>query len=216
MLPWTEYFKILISLIVIVNPIGAIPIFVSLTGHQASRERKRTVLISAVAVALVLMGACLLGNTILQFFGITIGSFRVGGGILLILLAVSMFHAKQDASKHLPEEEAEAGEKADVAVVPLAIPLLSGPGAISTVIIFSQQLPGPTHSGLIILACLLASVVVWTVLRLAIVISAKLGKTGINIITRLMGLILAATAVEFIVSGLKELIPALSAGTMPM
>ncbi|MEN6441763.1 MAG: MarC family protein [Syntrophobacter sp.] len=214
MLSWTEYLKILIALTVIVNPIGVIPIFMSLTGHQPSEERKRTALISALAAGLVLIGACLLGDTILRFFGITIGSFRVGGGILLILLAVSMFHAKQDASKHLPEEEAEAGGKADIAVVPIAIPLLSGPGAISTVIIFSQQLSGPRHSGLIVIACLLVSVVVWITLRLAIGISAKLGKTGINIITRLMGLILAATAVEFIVSGLKELLPALTVTPM--
>ncbi|HOV85794.1 MAG TPA: YchE family NAAT transporter [Syntrophobacteraceae bacterium] len=209
MFVWTEYIKIFTALLVIVNPIGVLPIFVSLTGHQSAKERRRTALVSSVTMGVVLMAACLLGDSLLRFFGISVASFRVGGGILILLIAVAMFHAQPSASKQTPEEAAEAGEKADVAVVPLAVPLLSGPGAISTVIIYAHQLPDWKHAGLLLAVCLLVALTVWLTLRLAIPIGNALGRTGINIVTRLMGLILAAIAVEVLVGGVTVLLPGL-------
>jgi multiple antibiotic resistance protein len=212
MLELTEYLKILIAVVVIVNPIGAVPVFVGIAGSQSSVERRRTALTSALAVGVVLSAASLLGDSLLSFFGISISSFRVGGGILLLLLAVSMFHAQQSPSKQIPEEATEAEKKPDIAVVPLAIPLLSGPGAISTVIIYSHQVQGLIHRGMILLICAGVAIIVWVTLRAAIPIGAALGKTGINIVTRLMGLILAAIAVELVVSGLAKLLPGLVSG----
>lgn len=212
MLTWAEYAKILIAVLVIVNPFGAIPAFVSLTGHQSTTERQRTARVTALSVAVVLILACLLGESLLRFFGISMASFRVGGGILVMLLAVTMFNAQLSGSKHTPEEAKEAEHKTDVAVVPLALPLLSGPGAISTVIIYIDQASNWLHLGILVAACLTVSLVVWITLRLAIPIGAAMGKTGINIVTRLMGLVLAAIAVEIIVSGLGTLLPGLMRG----
>ncbi|MBP8645378.1 MAG: YchE family NAAT transporter [Syntrophobacteraceae bacterium] len=205
----TEYLKIFTALLVIVNPIGALPIFVTLTSHQSERERRRTAVVSAVSTGVVLIVACLLGDSLLQFFGISVASFRVGGGILILLMAIAMFHAQPSASKQTPEEAAEAGEKADVAVVPLAIPLLSGPGAISTVIIYAHQMPDWKHGALLVALCPLIAFIVWLTLRLAVPIGNALGRTGINIVTRLMGLILAAIAIEVIASGVAVLLPGL-------
>ncbi len=209
MFAWAEYVKILVAVLVIVNPFGAIPAFVSLAGSQPEAERRRTAQITALSVAVVLIMACLLGESLLRFFGISMASFRVGGGMLVMLLAITMFNAQLSGSKHTPEEAKEAEHKADIAVVPLAVPLLSGPGAISTVIIYADQAPDWTHKGTILGICLIVALVVWITLRLAVPIGAALGKTGINIVTRLMGLILAAIAVEIIAGGIGKLFPGL-------
>lgn len=211
MLAWAEYVKILVAVIVIVNPFGAIPAFVSLTGCQSARDRQATARVTAIAVCIVLVLACLLGESLLRFFGISMASFRVGGGILVMLLAVTMFNAQLSGSKHTPEEAKEAQEKNDVAVVPLAVPLLSGPGAISTIIIYIDQAPEPAwiHHAVMIGICVIVALSVWITLRLAIPIGTALGKTGINILTRLMGLILAAIAVEITAGGLGKLLPGL-------
>ncbi|MFZ2447447.1 MAG: YchE family NAAT transporter [Syntrophobacteraceae bacterium] len=209
MLPWVEYTKIFIAVLVIVNPIGALPVFVSLTANQSTQDRRRTAHMTAFSVGVVLIIACLLGEWVLRFFGISMASFRVGGGILVMLLAIAMFNAQISGSKQTTEEATEAEHKSDIAVVPLAIPLLSGPGAISTVIIYIDQAPSWGHTGILIACCILVSLAVWLTLRLAIPIGVTLGKTGINIVTRLMGLVLAAIAVEIIVSGLGALLPGL-------
>ncbi len=129
-----------------------------------------------------------------------------------MLLAITMFNAQLSGSKATPEETKEAEKKDDIAIVPLAIPLLAGPGAISTVIIFGEHPSDWGHKGLLIACCVLVSITVWITLRMAIPIGAWLGKTGINIVTRLMGLLLAAIAVEIIAGGLSKLLPGLVKG----
>lgn len=210
MLSWTEYLKVFTALLAIVDPIGSIPVFVSLTDNQETAERYRTARIAAITTASVLVGACLFGDSLLRLFGVGIASFRVGGGILLLLMAVTMFHAERSRSRQTPEEAIEAGERTGVGVVPLAIPLLSGPGAISTMIIYSAQGNGPVHSAVLAGGAVLLGLVVWVSLRLAAPIGGLLGRTGINIVTRLMSLLLAAIAVEFVVGGLAELLPGLA------
>lgn len=209
MLSWPEYLKIFIALLAIVNPIGSIPLFISLTDNQEERERYRTAAIAAVTAAAVLAGSCLFGDAVLRLFGVSIASFRVGGGILLLLMAISMFHAEHTRSRQTPEEAVEAEERTGVAVVPLAIPLLSGPGAISTMIIYTTQGAGPAHLAILVGGSLLMGAIVWLSLRLAIPIGSFLGRTGINIATRLMSLLLAAIAVEFIAGGIGQLFPGL-------
>ena len=211
MLTWTVYLKIFTALLAIVDPIGSIPIFISMTDHLGGAERKRTARTAAVTMAAVLVGACVFGDAVLRLFGVTLASFRVGGGILLLLMAIAMFHAENSRSRQTPEEAAEAGERGGggVGAVPLAIPLLSGPGAISTMIIYTAQGEGPSHMAVMIGGSALLGAIVWVSYRLAIPIGSRMGRTGINIVRRLMSLLLAAIAVEFITGGLGELFPAL-------
>jgi multiple antibiotic resistance protein len=183
-----------------------------MVSSQPEPVRRRIAALSAFSVAIVLITSCLFGEFLLHFFGVSMAAFRVGGGILVMLVAVAMFHAQLSWSKATPEETREAEHKEDVAIVPLAIPLLAGPGAISTVIIFANQSSTLVHKGSLSLVCALVAVVVWITFRMAIPIGKWLGKTGINVVTRLMGLLLAAIAVEIIVSGLGKLLPGLLRG----
>jgi multiple antibiotic resistance protein len=205
MFPWNEYVKIIIALIVIIDPLGAIPIFVSLTADQSQQERKHTAYIAALSVSIILVVSCLVGEWILRLFGISIASFRVGGGILLLLMSIAMMHAKGSAAKHTDTEDEEAHGKEHIAVVPLAIPLLAGPGAISLAIIYAEKMTGVINKGFLLVSCVTVGFLMWGSLRLALPISKLLGRTGINIATRIMGLILAAISIEFIASGAKVL-----------
>ena len=209
MLDWAEYTKFFLALLVIVNPVGAVPLFVSMTEQHTVDEKRRIARAASAAVAVVLVLAAIAGQPLLAFFGITIASFKVGGAILILLLAISMMHATPTGEKQTPEEAREAADKESIAVVPLAIPLLSGPGAISTTIIYSTGRSSLSHILLIIACCLLVSLVTWVALRAANPVSLWLGKTGVNIAIRLMGLLLAAVAVEIFTSGILVLLPGL-------
>ncbi len=210
MVEWVEYAKFFAGLLSIVNPIGSIPIFVNLTANQSPAERHRTGLLAAVSVAMVLGVVLVTGEALLHFFGITVSSFRVGGGILILLMSISMMNARMSPVKQTEEEAQDAAEKHSVAVVPLGIPLLAGPGAISTVIVYAHSDPSLTHHLLLGAEILGVAGAVWVSFRLAPFIASKLGRTGINVVTRIMGLIMAAIGIEFIANGLKELLPGLS------
>lgn len=205
----SEYIKTFIALLVIVNPVGTIPLFVAMCGTETPAEQRRIAKRAAIAVAIVLVVSALLGQLLLDFFGITIASFKVGGAILILLMAISMMQAMPMRTRQTPEEAEEAIEKASVAVVPLAIPLLAGPGAISTTIIYATERSGVAHLILIVICCLAVALLTWLALRIATPITDVLGKTGINIAVRIMGLLLAAVAVEIFVSGLTTLMPGL-------
>lgn len=146
----------------------------------------------------------------LGFFGITLSSFRVGGGILILLMSISMMNARMSPVKQTEEEAQDAAEKNSVAVVPLGIPLLAGPGAISTVIVYAHLDSSPMHYLLLAAEILGIAGAVWLSFRLAPFIASRLGKTGINVVTRIMGLIMAAIGVEFIANDLKQIFPGLS------
>lgn len=210
MLDWTEYVKILVAILVIVNPLGAIPFFISLTSSLSPRDRRHIPNVTSLSIAIVLMVSALVGEMLLAFFGISIASFKVGGGILLMLMAVSMMQAQQSRSRQTREEAIEAEEKDSIAVVPLAIPLLAGPGAISTVIIYTSQSTHPFHYVLIMLSGIVVAGAVWIALQSAERVARLLGRTGINIAMRLMGILLAAIAIEFIASGAVSLLPGLA------
>jgi len=211
MLEHSDYIKFFIGLLAIVNPIGAIPVFISLTADATAAQRLKTVNVVALTVFIILLSALIAGEFMLSFFGITVNSFRVGGGILILLMAVSMMHAKISPAVQTKEEVEESLARDSVAIVPLAIPLLAGPGAISTVIIDAHKAKGFADYGMIALAIVVVSTLLWLVLRLSPWIARHISATGINIFTRIMGLILAAIAVEFIASGMKGLFPPLAA-----
>lgn len=206
---YTYLLKVAIALIAIVNPIGCLPIFISATSGWSKDERSRTARTVAITVMIVLSISAFIGDKILDFFGITIPSFQVGGGILLLLIAISMMHGKQSATRQTPEEAQDLSEREVIAIVPLSIPLLAGPGAISSMILTAQQHPGFWGHLSLVIPIALISLFIWGLLQLADGITHYLGKTGINIVTRLMGLVLAAMAVEFIAHGLEGLFPKL-------
>lgn len=209
MTDWNTLFKTGLALFAIVNPIGGVPVFITATAGYSEQERARTVRTVGITVFTVLTLAVFLGDSILDFFGISIPSFQVGGGILLLLMAVSMLHARQSGARQTPEELQVAAEREAVAVVPLSIPLLAGPGAISSMIIVAQQSGGFLGHLQLVLPVAAVALLTWGILRLSAPITQRLGTIGINIFTRLMGLILAAMAVEFIAHGIIGLFPAL-------
>ncbi|TWT81348.1 hypothetical protein CA13_28000 [Planctomycetes bacterium CA13] len=200
-----ELIKFVAAIFVITNPLGAIPLFLSLTKDHSTRERRRAARLASITVAVVLSANIVFGELILRFFGISIPAFQVGGGILILLLAISMLQARQSSMQHTPEEAEEAADKDSIGVVPMGIPLLAGPGAISTAIIFAHRNDGWFDHLSMIGVCLVLALCVWSALRLAERIGQRLGRTGINIGTRLMGLILAAVAVQFIFDGARTL-----------
>ncbi|MHB8790931.1 MAG: YchE family NAAT transporter [Desulfobulbaceae bacterium] len=206
---WPEYFKFFAALMAIVNPIGAVPIFINLTVDQPDWGKKKTAFLAACATSTILLVALATGEAILTFFGISIASFRVGGGILILLMAISMLHAKPSSVKHTDEELEDSAERQSVAVVPLGTPLLAGPGAISAVILNGQRYASPPHYLLLGIEIVMVGLAIWLILRVAPLVASYMGKTGINIVTRIMGLIMAAVGVEFIANGLKQLFPVL-------
>jgi multiple antibiotic resistance protein len=207
---WTEYSRFFIALFVILNPFAAVPIFLVLTKSYTSGERGRIANIAAVTVLMVLAIASVTGESLLQGMGTSLASFRVGGGIVLLLMALAMLRAQTDLMRTTPSETAEAEDKRAIAVVPLAIPLLAGPGSISTVIIEMHRSNTEDHALLVIFSIAVVCVFLWLVLRMAAIIGKMLGHIGLNIVNRLFGLILAAIAVEIMANGLRELFPALA------
>jgi multiple antibiotic resistance protein len=207
MTDWAALFKVTIALFAIVNPIGSVPIFISATDGWSRQDRA---IIAKTVAFIVLAVSAFLGDQILNFFGITIPSFQVGGGILLMLIAISMMHGKQSGTRQTPEEAQTLAERNVIAIVPLSIPLLAGPGAISSMIIAAQQNSSFAGHLSLVVPVFIISIIIWLVLRLSVAISNQLGTIGINIVTRLMGLILAAMAVEFVAHGLIGLFPKLA------
>ncbi len=204
-----EYLKTFIGLLSITNPMGAIAIFLSLCGDRSRLDQNRIARTSASAVAIILLVGVWVGTAILALFGISMSAFQTGGGLLIVLMAISMLHAKQSHTQHTPEENDEATEKDNVAVVPLAIPLMAGPGALSLVIVDVQQAESWNERLILSGIVLITAVIIWLALRLAAPIGARLGITGINIATRIMGLLLAAIGVQMMAAGLLELLPGL-------
>ena len=207
---WAEQVKYLIGIFAILNPLGAIPIYLSMMTDRRPQVMHRTALKASIAVAVILTLAAWVGDGLLSFFGIGIPAFRIAGGLLVLIIAIAMFGAKTSPARHTDAEQAEAEAKSDIAVVPLAIPLLAGPGAISLTIVDAHQvatLPGKLVFSLGIIG---VAAIVWLVLRLAEPIGERLGTGGLNIATRVMGLILAAMAVQFMADGLLEIFPGLS------
>ena len=203
--------KLAMGLISIVNPIGAIPRFITLMGDRPASEIPRLAVKTTVAMMVTLYIALIAGEEVLKVFGITLPSFQIAGGVLVLLIAISMLHAQPSKIKYSVEETEEGITKEDFTVVPMAIPFLAGPGAISTVILDAHQAVDNWQKVALWFMILLTGIVVYVALRLAEPIRQKIGQTGVNIATRLMGLLLAAIAIEFITRGLGATFPGLQA-----
>jgi multiple antibiotic resistance protein len=196
-----------VAVLVIVDPLGNVPIFASLLNHYSAPERHAMIRRACLVGVTILILFTLMGGAILKIFGITIGAFRIAGGLILFGIATSMLAAQKSRVRITPGEEVEAQSKEDIAIVPLAIPLISGPGAIATVMALQTQADSYLKTGIIILAILTAGLISYMTYRYASTFLAKIGETGLNIMTRLLGLILAVMAVQFVINGIRDSFP---------
>ena len=203
-------FKIFIALIALVNPLGVLPMFISLTQDFTPAQKQRAIRTAALTVVAVISTCALLGEQIIKFFGISTASLQVSGGLLILLMSLSMLNAQPSGAKTTAEERDEAEHKDTIGVVPLGIPLLTGPGAMSTVIVLAGKSNHVSDYVALIGSGVVIAALVWLTLQMAQPIARFMGRTGINIATRIMGLLVAAVAVEFIVEGLKTMLPALA------
>lgn len=210
--PLSEYLKAGIAIFVLIDPIGAIPIYLSLTPSYTPAEHHRTVRRIAVATTLILLGSLAIGGPALELLGVSIPAFRVAGGLLILLLALGMMRAHPGSSRQNEEDAGEAAEKPDIAVVPMAIPILSGPGAIGAMIVYGHMKTTATNYLVLAVIAVVVGVSSWLALQMAAPIGRRLGKTGITLLTRIMGLLLAAIAVEMFAGGLRDLFPILASG----
>jgi len=209
LLPLSGYARFFVTLTAVLDPFLAVPIFLALTASRSEKERTRLVNAVAVTVLLVLAGAGLFGEQLLLLVGASLPAFRVGGGLVLLLMALAMLNAQAGGVRQSQDEAKQLQSGEISGVVPLAVPLLAGPGAISTTILAAQS-GGVAHFAAL-LGCILAvCVLTWITLRLAAPIGAKLGTTGLNIATRLLGLLLAALAIQTMAEGMRELFPGLA------
>ena len=193
------------SLFSIVDPFSAVPAFVALTSREDQASKSRTAMRASITCFVVLTVFGLAGTAIFKFFGITIPAFKVAGGILLFGVALDMMKAQHSETRSTPEEEAE--KRDDVGLVPLGLPLLSGPGAIAAVMVLAGKAETTSARVAVHLAVLGIGIASFFILRSAVWVGRLLGKTGINVIGRLMGLILAAMAIQFIIDGAHEAFP---------
>jgi multiple antibiotic resistance protein len=207
-----DLLKPLIALLAIVNPIGAVPFFITFTQSFNRAQRQRTIRVSAFSAFCVIAISAVAGLKIIEFFGISIASFQVGGGTLLLISSLQMLNAQQAETK--PSDVAEGTEKADagasIAVVPLTVPLLTGPATISTMVIYAEKTRSLVELAVLVGYGVVIGVATFLVFSAAGRIAKVLGRTGINVMTRLMGLILAAMAVELLADGLTKLFPVLA------
>lgn len=209
MLSFALLIKFFTTLFAVVNPIGAGPLFLAFMQGEDRETTKTAVFTVSITVFLTLTFFSVFGLYILTLFGISIGGFQTSAGIILLLMALSMLNAQTSRIKHTKGESAEAEEKENPAIFPLAIPLLAGPGAITTVIVMANETSGMVNHLLITGVIAALSLAIFISLSFARVMSKKLGKTGLNIISRIMGMLLAAVAIEIIVTGLLKLFPGL-------
>jgi len=191
----------------VVDPVGVVPVFIAMTAADSREHKRITALRASVTMMMALAIFAASGVYILRFFGISIGSFRIAGGILLFLLSVDMLRAQPSRQRTTPEEEAEGIEKPDVSIFPLAIPMLSGPGSFATVMMLMTGAHTVFERGIVFLAIAANAALTFGILVGATAAEKRLGKTGMNVLHRVMGLLLAAIAVQFVVDGARDVLP---------
>ena len=191
------------SILFLVDPIAVVPTFLAITQDETVERRKATARRACIAAGILLIVFAAAGNLIFRAFGITLPAFRIAGGAILWLVAMDMLRGE----RRTQESEAEIDEgirKDDVALTPLAMPMLAGPGAISTVMVLSGQARTPARAAVIYASIVVTLVISWIMLRVGDRVMSRFGQTGIRVIMRIMGLMLAAVAVQFIVTGVRE------------
>jgi multiple antibiotic resistance protein len=205
-------FSTLTTLLLVVDAPAAVPLFLSMTESDTLEHKRRTAFRASLAAGIVLAAFGAMGGLIFRVLGISLGAFRIAGGVLLFLLAIDMLRAQRSRQRTSPEEEAEGADRPDVSIFPLAIPMLAGPGATSTVMVLVSRAQHVWQYVVVFGAIVLTSLVTLGLLRSGLRVERRLGQTGMNVLQRVMGLILAATAVQFVVDGMATLLPTVVAG----
>ena len=198
-----EVLLIFTSVLFIVDPFAAVPTFLAMTARDTPAVRRAMARRGAWTCALTLTAFALAGSLIFTLFGITLGAFKIAGGVLIGLNALEMVQARRSQQRETPAEQAEGIEKEDVGIIPLGVPMLAGPGAISTVMVLALGSHSRTTTAALYGSVVLTAYVSYLVLAAATAVERRLGQTGMRILTRLMGLVLCAIAVQFIVDGIK-------------
>ncbi|MCL1623212.1 MarC family protein [Moraxella sp. Tifton1] len=205
----TELIKIILAFVVLINPFSVLGLFLNITKGYGVQDRKKVAQIACLTVLITISFFTLLGEALLKILGISVGSFQVAGGILVFLIAINMMNGGGNPVKPKEDEVEVNSSLAASAVVPLAIPMMIGPGGISAVIIYSSQVKDFFQVGMMLIAGLCISVFCYASLMAAGRISRFLGDTGLNILSRVMGMLLAAVAIEILVHGLRAIFPGL-------
>ena len=198
-----ELLLIFTSVLFIVDPFAVIPTFLAMTARDAPAQRRVLARRGAWTCAITLTAFALGGSLIFKIFGITIGAFKIAGGVLIGLNALDMVQARQSQQRETPVEKAEGIQKDDIGIMPLGVPMLAGPGAISTVMVLALGAKSPAATAAVYGSIVLTALITYWVLAAASLVERRLGQTGMRILTRLMGLVLCAIAVQFIVDGIK-------------
>ena len=210
MSPWQDYLRFVVTLTAVLDPFLAVPIFLAVTSTSDHASRLRLARAVTLTVFAVLVGAVIAGEALLKIIGASVPAFRVGGGLVLLLMSLAMLNAQPGAVRQsrAEAEELQTGEL--TGVVPLAVPLLAGPGAISTAILAAEA-GGAAHAAVLVGCIAVVCAVLWSVLHVADAVGPRMGTTGLNIATRLLGLLLAAIAIQTMAEGLRVLFPGLAA-----
>ncbi|MBD3232219.1 MAG: NAAT family transporter [candidate division Zixibacteria bacterium] len=198
-------FSSIAALFVILDPLGAVPIFLGATEGYTTDRRKQIIFRACWVSLLILVLFAVLGRLLLDLFGITLPAFRIAGGLLLLKISLDMLYAKRPDSHITDSEEAEALEKEDIAVVPLAMPMLAGPATIATVLVLMEQADDIIKSGIVIGSIIISITATFLILRSSTFFYNLLGESGVKITIRVMGLILLALSIQFISNGIKQL-----------
>jgi multiple antibiotic resistance protein len=191
------------SVLFIVDPFAVIPTFLAMTMRDPPAQRRVLARRGAWTCAITLTAFALGGSIIFKIFGITIGAFKVAGGVLIGLNALDMVQARRSQQRETPVETAEGIQKDDISIMPLGVPMLAGPGAISTVMVLALGAKSTAATIAVYVSILLTALITYFVLSAATLVERRLGQTGMRILTRLMGLVLSAIAVQFILDGIK-------------
>jgi multiple antibiotic resistance protein len=208
---WLSFSLLSLSAIFfVVDPMGAIPVFMAMTRNDSPAKRRDMARRASIAAFFVLTTFAVAGTLIFKVFGVTLGAFKVAGGILLLLTAIEMLRAQPQRTRVTPEEEREGAEKEDVAIFPLAIPLLAGPGSIATVTALMGRAGRKLFAIPVILSIALTCLASYLMLVAADRIAHYLGVTGLNVMNRVIGLIIGALAVQFMFDGVRDTFPGLS------
>lgn len=198
-----ELLLIFTSVLFIVDPFAVIPTFLAMTVRDSAAQRRVLARRGAWTCTITLTAFALGGSMIFKIFGITIGAFKIAGGVLIGLNALDMVQARRSQQRETPVETAEGIEKDDIGIMPLGVPMLAGPGAISTVMVLALGAKSPAATAAVYGSIVLTAVISYLVLSAATLVERRLGQTGMRILTRLMGLVLSAIAVQFIIDGIK-------------
>jgi multiple antibiotic resistance protein len=190
------------SLLAIVNPLGAVPMYLAMTGHYEARQRRSTLRRAILTAVCVLFAFALLGTWILQFFGITTHAFQIAGGIIFFGIGWDMLQARRSRVKTTEQEETESISQDDVGIIPLGLPTLAGPGAITTVIALQGQAVTLPETLSVYGAIILVLITAWIMLSAAPTVTRKMSQTAMNVMTRIMGLLVMVVGAQFVINGL--------------